>query len=322
MTDQAAAPQSVEQRMLAFVDAEDTPPDDGPSRYPEPDAPREEQQTDAQKGDAAEAAAEDAAPQETADERRLRLKHDGVDIEKPESEVIALAQQGFDYTKKTQALAEERKSVETRAQTLQAQEQAFVRQVQVQSALTQDIAKVTALDLQIGQYQNLDWQSLSNTDPVEAQKLFFSFTQLKTQREQAVAEAQKKQQDFINLQSQTRAKQVELGQAVLAKEIPGWGPELAKSLVAAGKEYGFKDEELSTLTDPRAVKLLHDAAQWRKFQATKNVTDKKVSAAAPTVKPGAGNVKNAASASMKSDRKALRETGKAEYAARLIEKML
>lgn len=313
MADQAAE-QSVHERMMALVEAEDAPKEqteeDLPPRFPDEDEEKPAGENKQVEGE------------ETKEQRLLRLKHDGVEIEKPEDEVIALAQQGFDYTQKTQKLAEDRKAVETLTQTLKAQEQAFAQQVQVQSALTQDIAKVTALDSQISQYQNLDWQQLSNTDPVEAQKLFFSYTQLKTQREQAVAEAQQKQQAFVQLQTQTRAKQVELGQAVLQKEIPGWGPELAKSLVSVGKEYGFKDEELATLTDPRAVKLLHDAAQWRKFQAEKPAVDKKVAVASPTVKPVAKDNKNASQAGFKADRQKLRETGKADYAARLIERMI
>lgn len=319
MSDQA----DVQSRMEAFVDAADAPMTKEEEEIPVAEAGNEppDQRTEAEKADAKEAEEADA-PEETKEQRLLRLKHDGVEIEKPEDEVIALAQQGYDYTQKTQKLAEDRKIVETLAQTLKSQEQAFQQSVQVQSALTQDIAKVTAIDLQLSQYQNLDWQGLSNTDPVEAQKLFFAFTQLKTQRDQAVNEVQQKQQAFTHFQSEARAKQVALGQAVLAKEIPGWSPDLAKSLIATGKEYGFEDNELANITDPRAVKLLHDAAQWRKFQSTKSVADKKVATASPVVKPGAKDTKTVANANTKADRDNLRKTGKSEYAAKLIERML
>lgn len=329
MADKAAAPavseQTVAQRMEALLEIEDTlpPPDTREDEAPAPaesgEAPAEEE-TPA--GDNRKVEGEEEAPEETAEERMLRLKHDGVEIEKPESEVIALAQQGFDYTQKTQKLAEDRKAVETYAQTLKAQEQNFAQQVQVQAALTQDIAKVTAIDLQLGQYQNLDWQALSNTDPVEAQKLFFSYTQLKTTREQAMSEVQQKQQAFSSMQAQARSKQVELGQQVLAKEIPGWGPELAKTLVATGKEYGFDDKELANLTDPRAVKLLHDAAQWRKLQASKPAVDKKVATASPVIKPGAKESKNADQALVKNLRESVKKTGSRESAQKLIERML
>ena len=322
MADQAAVEQSVASRMEALLEIEDAPPEqEAPARAAE-EAPAEGEPEQEAPAEEAAPEGEEPAQEETTEERKLRLKHDGVEIEKPESEVIALAQQGFDYTQKTQKLAEDRKAVETYAQTLKAQEQNFAQQVQVQAALTQDIAKVTAIDLQLGQYQNLDWQALSNTDPVEAQKLFFSYTQLKTTREQAMSEVQQKQQAFSSMQNQARAKQVELGQQVLAKEIPGWGPELAKTLVATGKEYGFDDKELANLTDPRAVKLLHDAAQWRKLQASKPAVDKKVATASPVIKPAAKESKNTDQALVRNLRESVKKTGSRESAQKLIERML
>jgi len=40
------------------------------------------------------------------------IKHDGKEVTLSKSELIAQAQQGFDYSKKTMALAEDRKSLE------------------------------------------------------------------------------------------------------------------------------------------------------------------------------------------------------------------
>ena len=315
-----ATPQSAEERMMAFVEAEDAPrevEDERPSRFEETDVPKVE-------AEAKDEGAEPEVEEETTEEeqRTFKLKHNEVEIEKPESEVIALAQQGFDYTQKTQKLAEERKQVESFAQTLKSQEQNFQQQVQIQSALMGDIAKATSIDQQLSQYAQVNWQQLSDADPVEAQKLFFAYNQLQTQKGQVVAEIQKKQQEFTSQQQQHREKQLELARDVLAKDIPGWGPELAKNLVETGKSYGFDDNELSNLTDPRTVKVLHDAAQWRKFQATKSVVDKKVATASPQVKPGAKDTKNANQSNLKANRDALRRTGKSDYAARLIESMI
>lgn len=314
MGDQA----TVQSRMEALLDI------DEPQVVEEQEVAEVPPQEAVEEAPAGENAVEEGAEaaQEVVEQRVLKLKHDGVEIEKPEDEVIALAQQGYDYMQKTQKLSEDRKAVETTAQALKAQEQAFAQQVQVQKALMTDVAKITAIDSQLSQYQNLDWQSLSNTDPVEAQKLFFSYTQLKTQRDQAVNEVNQKQQVLTQTQAQTRAKQVQLGHEVLKKGIPGWGPELAKSLVSAGKEYGFDDNELSGLTDPRTVRLLHDAAQWRKLQTSKPIVDKKVAAASPVLKPGAKDSTSAASSANKSLREALKKTGDKDYAAKLIENMI
>src|SRR5210317_736589 len=60
---------------------------------------------------------EDEVEDEDSDEEQpvqsVKLKVNGEEIEKPIDEIVALAQQGLDYTKKTQEVAEERKAVET-----------------------------------------------------------------------------------------------------------------------------------------------------------------------------------------------------------------
>lgn len=309
--------QSVEDRMLAFLGG------DEPNESEVPDEEQEaEPATEEQEADPPDEGEEQETKDEPEPERVLKIKHDGVEIEKPESEVIALAQQGFDYTQKTQKLAEERKYVETMTSTIREQEKAFQQQVEIQAALIQEIAAVTALDNQVNQYQNLDWAKLSDSDPVEAQKLFFAYNQLQVQRNQAIAALNNRKQELAKAQSAARAKQLELGQQVLARDIPGWNDEIGKEIAATGREYGFTAEELSNLTDPRAVKLLQDASKWRKLQASKPIVDKKVATASPTVKPGAKTNATADRAKVAQARAELKKTGNANLAARLIERML
>lgn len=327
MEQSAAVPQSPEARMMAFLGADEEPRAE--SIAAEADAEEgllddgtENQQSDAELADAAENEATEEDTQEQKESRVLKLKHDGVEIEKPEDEVIALAQQGFDYNVKMQKLNEDKRQVESHVMAIKAQEHAFQAQVQVHSALINEISEVTAIDKQLAQFQNVNWQALSDSDPVEAQKLFFTYNQLQTQKTQKVAEIGRKQQEFQYIQQQNLSNQLAIGKERLAKDLPGWGPEMAQTLIKAGREYGFNDNELGTLTDPRTVKLLHDAAKWREFQASKSAADKKVSAASPTVKPGAKDTKNAVNSSIKANREALRKTGKSDYAAKLIERML
>jgi len=108
----------------------------------------------------------------------LKLKVNGEDVEKPLDEVVALAQQGLDYTQKTQQVAEQRKELEAYAESIKAQEQAFQEQMQLNNVLIEDVAKITSLDQQLNQYANVNWQQLSDNDFVEAQKLFFTYNQL------------------------------------------------------------------------------------------------------------------------------------------------
>ena len=251
----------------------------------------------------------------------LKLKVNGEDVEKPLDEVVALAQQGLDYTQKTQQVAEQRKELEAYAQQIQMQEQAFQEQMQLNNVLIEDVAKITSLDQQLNQYANVNWQQLSDNDFVEAQKLFFSYNQLQTERSALVSQFEAKKQQVVQKQSQLMAEKIAKGKEVLAKEIPNWSPETNQALLSTGKDYGFSDAELNSIVDPRHVKVLHDAMQWRKLQQN-SVVKKKVSNAKPVVKPGSKDTKAEANSNHRNLRESLRKTGKSDAAQKLIENML
>ena len=251
----------------------------------------------------------------------LKLKVNGEEVEKPLDEVVALAQQGLDYTQKTQQVAEQRKELEAYAESIKAQEQAFQEQMQLNNVLIEDVAKITALDQQLNQYSNINWQELSDNDFVEAQKHFFTYNQLQQQRSALVSQFEAKKQQIASQQAQLMADRVAKGKAVLAKEIPGWSQETTQQLVSVGKEYGFSDAELNSIVDPRHVKVLHDAMQWRKLQQNSTVK-KKVSSAKPVVKPGSKDTKAEASSNHRNLREQLRKTGKSDAAQKLIEQMI
>lgn len=251
----------------------------------------------------------------------LKLKVNGEEVEKPLDEVVALAQQGLDYTQKTQQVAEQRKELEAYAESIKAQEQAFQEQMQLNNVLIEDVAKITALDQQLNQYANVNWQQLSDNDFVEAQKLFFTYNQLQQERSTLVSQFEAKKQEVVTKQTQLMAEKIAKGKEILAKEIPNWSPETNQALLSTGKDYGFSDAELNAIVDPRHVKVLHDAMQWRKLQQNSTVK-KKVSSAKPVVKPGAKDTKAEANSNVRQLRESLRKTGKSDMAAKLIENML
>jgi len=251
----------------------------------------------------------------------LKLKVNGEDVEKPLDEVVALAQQGLDYTQKTQQVAEQRKELEAYAESIKAQEQAFQEQMQLNNVLIEDVAKITSLDQQLNQYANVNWQQLSDNDFVEAQKLFFTYNQLQQERSQLVSQFEAKKQQVVQKQTQLMSEKIAKGKEILAKEIPNWSPETNQALLSTGKDYGFSDAELNSIVDPRHVKVLHDAMQWRKLQQNSTVK-KKVSSAKPVVKPGSKDTKAEANSNHRNLREQLRKTGKSDAAQKLIEQMI
>lgn len=309
MSDQAEE-QSLEERMLNVLEAE------------EPETEEVEDEVEAEEqAEELEEENDDEDSDEDQPTATVKLKVNGEEIEKPLEEVISLAQQGIDYTQKTQKVAEERKQLEEYAQTIKVQEQQFQQYVQIQQALIKDIAQLTAIDDQIAQYQQINWDAVSDNDPVEAQKLFFKYNQLQTQRGQLNSYLAQKQQQIDQEKALRNQELVKQGSEVLARDIPGWNPSVAREIFQSSKEYGFTDAELNEVVDPRIAKVLYDASQWRKLQA--NPTSKqKISEAKPIIKPGAKDSKQQATSQTRAMREELRKTGNGDFAAKLIERML
>lgn len=179
-----------------------------------------------------------------------------------------------DYTTKTQTLAQQRHEFET------AQQQ-FVQRQQFHQAHIQAVAKVMAIDERLGQFQALDWNALTDADPVQALKLDRQMRELQGQRNQhvqAIDQAQSRVQ-FEN--QQATARNLESANAQLARDIPGFDKaETKKALLETGKQFGYKPEELAQVNDPRAVKLLHKAYLYDQL-----VAKTKASEADPEIKP-------------------------------------
>jgi hypothetical protein len=270
--------------------------------------------------------ADDEIEEEDSEEEQpvksIKIKVNGEEIEKPLDEIVALAQQGLDYTQKTQQVAEQRKELEALQEQIIAQEMQLQQGAQLSGELVEDVAKITSLDQQLAQYQNVDWQRLSDSNVVEAQKLFFQYNQLQQERSNVVSQFEAKRQQALSKQQQIITEKVQKGREQLAKEIPNWSPETTQEIVSVGKDYGFTDNELNAIIDPRHVRVLHDAMQWRKLKSKNSVTKKKVASAKPVVKPGSKDPQVKSTATSKKMRDQLRRTGKSELASKLIENMI
>lgn len=192
--------------------------------------------------------------EEVTQEELDEIEHEGEKFKIPKKLKDAFLRQA-DYTQKTQQVAEQRRAIEV-------EREQFSNIQRVHQQHLQEIATVTAIDNQLSQFREVNWQGLSDQDPVQAQKLFFQFNQLQTQRGQLVAQIQQKQAQALNEQQQSVAKQIQEGQAELQRDIKGWSPEIQAKLLSYGKEVGFKENELQGITDPRSVKLLHKAFMY------------------------------------------------------------
>jgi len=129
MSDQALE-QSPQEKLMAMLDEV---PEEQDAVEAIEEQLEEEVEAEAEESEEAEVEeepeAEEVDKDEDSDEQPniIKLKVNGEELEKPLDEVIALAQQGVDYTKKTQEVAEQRKALEEYAQTVKVQEQEIPR---------------------------------------------------------------------------------------------------------------------------------------------------------------------------------------------------
>jgi hypothetical protein len=253
----------VQDRIAALLESEE----DNPEEEVRQD---EDQETD-----------ETAETIEEAEEETLELTWNGETKALKKSEVVELAQKGYDYTTKTQQLAEQRK-------TLEAQAQQFQHQVAIQTQLADKFAEIKALDNQLAQYRAVDWQSLAQSDPMQYLSLNQTYSALKEQKNEMVVEYQRNAQQLTQAQ-QAQREQVLAREARLMQEaIPELRGEKAQQTQAELRSYlastGFNDDEIGSIMDHRMIKVAVDAMKFAKLKSAQPEVKKRMAEAPKVVK--------------------------------------
>jgi len=190
------------------------------------------------------------------------------------------------FTQKTQSVAEERRA-------LQAQAQQFQQQMQVAQSFADEMVELRSIDAQLKAYNEVNWQTYADQDPVAAQKHFMQYTALQNQRSEKAQGIEVKQREMIQRQQQGQEALLAEGRRVLSEKITDWGEAKQQHIAKhATESYGFKPEELSNVMDPRVVLMMHDAYLYRqsmqkaqaKPQTPKPEPVQKVGSTAPVAK--------------------------------------
>jgi len=167
-------------------------------------------------------------------------------------------------------------------------------------------------------------KELFDADPIGYMQKNLEYEELKGERDKQMAELEQVSQQ--NSEAQQHAKQAFLNEQmqILQKEIPEFADEkkaskLKDQLVSTGtKRYGYTTEEVSQITDHRAIRVLHDAMKYQNIIAGKSKAEVKTKSAKPVVKPGTKKM-STPDAKIRSRQQAkLRETGRIDDAVGLI----
>ena len=219
-----------------------------------------------------------------------------------------------DYQRKTAELARQRDEVQDKVrQGIEGEKKQYLQALETQQRL---VYELVAPEL-----QNVNLDQLAADDPAEYVKVSNKLNKLNLAIQGIQAEQQK-----LRDQERERLEKVVLPKAAeeLQRDIPNWGADLQRSITRTAMEkYGFTSEELSTVVDPRYIKVLHDAHQFatgsKESETKKQIASKKVVEKPKVLKPG---TKQPASKGEGDEFKRLQKTGRIEDAAAVFLKRL
>lgn len=244
---------------------------------PEPDAPKEAEEA---------APSDELAADEVADEipssGEFEITHNGAKIKVSKEEAKNLAEQGYDYTRKASALAEERK-------TLEAQKAALQEKARITPEVINAIANVRVHEQALQQYKDFDWGKHAQDDPIGYIATRARYDQLREGLQQAQGAANQASQAATQVQQQLTA--AELSQQ-LNKVMEG-APDLRdpqKYTAEATKirsyltKMGLTEQETNNLYDARMLLIARDAMRYRQAIEARSAQKEKTT---PTLTPGA-----------------------------------
>ncbi len=279
-----AAP-SIEERMQNFLTQHDQEQSGAPQ---EPEKPTQAPEQPASQADELTVAdlpedSTDVQAQPTVDE--FEIVHNGSQKRLSREETIKLAQQGFDYTQKTMAVAEQAKAVQQQLQRVQQMEQ-------LQAALAPELAQVQAVSAQLNQYQNVDWVQLATDNPLEYPKYRAQYDTLVNAYQRTVGQYQQKANAVQQQKAHVTAQIVSQQREKLLDKLPSWKDE-AKYRTGAQevRDYltkeGLSPETIEGLTDAVSVTVAWKAAQYDKLLRAKTDKVKQLKPLPPVTRPGA-----------------------------------
>ena len=256
---------------------------------------------------------EDDDESQEPEEQKFTVKIDGKDTEVSLSDLTNGYSRTSDYTRKTQALSQERKEAQVEFENVRQERQQYA---QLLGALQQQLAQADS---------PVDMNALYESDPIE----WVRQKELGRERQEKQYAIQSEQQRLFQTQQaeqqQNMRGYLESQKTALIEALPALrDPEMASKQkakwVEAGKSIGFSNEEMNGITDHRMLIALNTIAEYQGI-VSKRQQIKPVQNAPKSTRPGT-NSNSQKSSGVKKSQQRLRATGNIKDAASLIEKFL
>ena len=289
----------------------------------EEEAPEEEGQAEEETEESEQSEEEEAEEEvELVAEEDLKytIKVGGEEMEVDIDELKSGYQRQADYTRKSQALAEQRKGTEKiQSERMQLEQERQMYANGLQMLQEQQTAKLQDFD-------KVEWETLKQEDPYA---YMIKKDEYRDAQERVSNVAQ--QQALVQQEQHTAAQQVR-GQFVqqeyarLVAALPEWNDKdstIKKDIQEYATSVGFRPEEINQLADHRSVLVIKKAMEYDEL--TKKIAPKKkaVRKVPKVQKAGRGKSKeDTATEELKKKRTRLRKSGKQQDAASLFYDML
>lgn len=218
-------------------------------------------------------AEEEPAEESAEDDPVVVVKIDGKDVEVKLSELKNGYQRQADYTRKTMEVSEQRKAAE--AETMKARQE--------REAYAQNLNRLQAqLEATLQETQQVDWEKLLESDPVE----YLKQQHLAQARQAKLAQVYQAQQQVAAQQKaeaeQAHAAHLQAQHQALLDKLPEWkDAKKADAEKAAIRDFliaeGFDKDALNHITDARAVVLARKAMLYDQMMSKAQAAAKKVS---------------------------------------------
>jgi len=286
----------------------------------EEEAPESEEEGQAEEETEEEVTEEEEFEVVAEEDLKYTIKVDGKELEVGIDELKNGYQRQADYTRKSQALAEQRKgteAIQSERQQLEQERQMYANGLQMLQE--QQSAKLNNFD-------TVEWETLKQEDPYQYMIKKDEYRDAQESINSLAAEQRLVQQEQAQQAQQARSHFVQQEYARLIEALPEWNDSkstVKKDVQEYATSVGFRPEEISQLADHRSVLIIKKAMEFDRL-TTKVAPKKKAVKRVPKVqKSGRGNSnEDAAAEAVNKKRARLRKSGKQDDAASLFFDML
>ena len=290
----------------------------------EEEAPEEEGQAEEEVEEEVSAESEESEEEEleivAEEDLKYTIKVDGKEYEVGIDELKNGYQRQADYTRKSQALAEQRKETEQiQSERMQLEQERQMYANGLQMLQEQQTAKLQDFD-------TVDWETLKQEDPYAYMIKKDEYRDAQERVNNVAQQQQQVQNEQMQQAQQARAHFIQQEYTRLVNALPEWEDKdstIKDDIRKYAADIGFLPDEINQLADHRSVLVIKKAMEFDKL--TKKVAPKKkaVKKVPKVQKAGRGKSKeDTAAEALKAKRTRLRKSGKQKDAASLFYDML